>query len=291
MQIMESMQGKVCLVTGANAGIGKETAIGLAKLGAHVVMVCRDRTKGELAREEVLQRGGKGNVELIVADLSAQAAVRAAAAEFLRHHDRLDVLVNNAGAYIKQRQLTVDGIEMQLAVNHLAPFLLTTLLLDALKKSSPARVVTVASEGHRFAWLRFDNLQGERFWNGWLQYCNTKLMNVLFTRELARKLTGTSVTANCLHPGVVRSNFARNDVPGWAMDVAGFFMIPPADGARTSIFLASAPEGAKSSGLYWVRCKKAAPSSRALDDELARSLWSVSSVLVGLEGTRKVVTR
>ncbi|MBK7976008.1 MAG: SDR family oxidoreductase [Deltaproteobacteria bacterium] len=285
------MNGKVCLITGANAGIGRETAIGLAKLGARIVMVCRDRTKGELAREEIQQLSGNGNVELIVADLSSQSAVRAAAAEFQRHHDRLDVLINNAGGYIKRRQLTTDGIETQLAVNHLAPFLLTTLLLELLKKSAPARIVNVASEGHRAAWLRFDNLQGERFWNGWLQYCNTKLMNLLFTRELSHKLVGTGVTANACHPGVVRSNFARSEVPSWAMDIGAIFMIPPSEGARTSIFLASDPAGEKNSGLYWVRRKKAAPAAKALDDDTARSLWSVSAVLTGLEGTRKVVIR
>ncbi len=285
------MKGKVCLITGANAGIGRETAIGLARLGAHIVMVCRDKTKGELAREEIQQLSGNGNVELIVADLSSQSAVRAAAAEFHRHHDRLDVLVNNAGGYIKRRQLTTDGIETQLAVNHLAPFLLTTLLLDTLRKSTPSRIVNVASEGHRAAWLRFDNLQGERFWNGWLQYCNTKLMNLLFTRELSHKLVGTGVTANTCHPGVVRSNFARSEVPSWAMDFGSIFMIPSSEGARTSIFLASDPAGEKHTGLYWIRCRKAAPAAKALDDDTARSLWSVSAVLTGLEGTRKVVIR
>ncbi len=284
------MKGKVCIVTGANAGIGRETAIGLARLGARVVMICRDKTKGELAADEVKQLSGNSNVEVIAADLSSQSATRAAAAEFLRYHDRLDVLVNNAGAYIKRRAVSTDGFEMQLAVNHLAPFLLTNLLLPALKKSAPARVVTVSSEGHRFAWLKFDNLQGERFWNGWLQYCNTKLMNVLFTRDLSRRLTGTGVTANCLHPGAVRSNFARADVPGWAMDLAGFFMIPPAEGAKTSIFLASSPDVANVSGLYWVRCKKAAPSGKSLDDEAARTLWTVSSALTGIEGTRQMKT-
>ena len=209
------MHGKVCVVTGANSGIGRATALGLAARGATVVLVCRSRARGAAVLEEIERRRGTGAAALIVADLASQRQVRQAAAACRQRFERLDVLVNNAGiSGSRTRLVTEDGPEATFAVNHLAPFLLTGLLLDRLKASAPARVVTVSSAAHRLFALDFDDLQGERRYSSFGAYCRSKLANVLFTHELARRLEGSGVTANCLHPGIVATGLFR-DMPRW----------------------------------------------------------------------------
>ncbi len=274
------MHGKVCLVTGAASGIGRAAALGLAERGATVVTICRSEARGAPVLEAIGQRGGSGRAALLAADLSSQRQVRAAAAAFRERFDRLDVLVNNAGvAGAKPRQVTEDGLERTFAVNHLAPFLLTALLRDMLEASAPARVVTVSSAAHRYAALDFDDLQGVRRYSPFGAYCRSKLANVLFTRELARRLEGTGVTATCMHPGVVATALFR-DAPGW---VRAFFASPlvltPERGADTVLHLASAPEVAGLNGCYFVRRKPVRPSRAARDDDAARRLWAASEAL------------
>ena len=249
------MQDKVCLVTGANSGIGRVAALGLAERGATVVLVCRNEERGGPVLEEI-RRNGRGSAELLVADLASQRQVRAVAAAFLARFDRLDVLINNAGvAGWGTRLVTEDGLERTFAVNHLAPFLLTALLSDRLKASAPARVVTVSSAAHRNYALHFDDLQGERRYSAFGAYSRSKLANILFTYELARRLEGTGVTANCLHPGVVATGIFRN-LPRWMrMVFVRPLALSPEKGADTMLYLAAAPEVAGVSGHYFVRRK------------------------------------
>jgi retinol dehydrogenase 12 len=282
------MAGRVCVVTGASSGIGKATSVALAGLGATVVLVCRDRTRGEAATADVAAAAvasspNSGLPSLELADLSSMEQVRAAAAR-LALLPRIDVLVNNAGLVVARRQLTADGFELTLAVNHLAPFLLTNLLRPKLEASAPARVVTVSSIAHRAAMLRLADLQSERRYLAMLAYANSKLANVLFTRELARRLDGGGVTANCLHPGTVRSRFGHTGALWLRLGLAigGGMLRTPESGARTAVYLASATEVAARTGGYYVNSKLRRPSRTARDDHLAAELWDISSRLTGL---------
>jgi NAD(P)-dependent dehydrogenase (short-subunit alcohol dehydrogenase family) len=275
------MKGKICLITGANAGIGKVTAQRLAEMGATVVMACRNKEKGEAARNEIKTKSGNADVELMAADLSSQAEIRRLADEFKATHDRLDVLVNNAGVYLPKRTLTIDGLETTFAVNHLAYFLLTNLLLEVLKKSAPSRIISVSSEAHKYGKIEFDNLQGEREYKGIPAYSHSKLANVLFTRELARRLEGTQVTANSLHPGAVATSIFRN-TPKPIEWLIKMFTMNPEKGAQTSVYLATAREVEGISGKYFEKKLEKYPSRIAQDDALARKLWEVSEQMTGL---------
>ena len=276
--MQSDMHGKVCLVTGANSGIGRVTALGLAERGATVVLVCRNEESGAAVLDEIGRQGGTAT--LLTADLSSQRQVRAAAAAFLERFDRLDVLINNAGVAVRgARQLSEDGLETTFAVNHLAPFLLTTLLLDRLKASAPARVITVSSAAHRTYALDFDDLQGERRYSGFGAYARSKLANILFTHELSRRLEGTGVTANCMHPGVVATGIFRNQLPWVRAVFTNPLALTPEKGADTLLWLATAPDVAEVSGRYFVRRKPRRPSRAARDPATARRLWEASEAL------------
>ena len=282
------MSGKVCLVTGATSGIGEVTAEELARKGATVVLVGRNPQKCEATVGRIRERTGNLAVEALVADLSSQAEVRRLADEFRRRYDRLDVLVNNAGALFMERREGVDGVEMTFALNHLAYFLLTNLLLDRLKASAPSRIVVVSSDAHRGVTMDFEDLQGRRKFKGFRAYSRSKLANVLFVRELARRLEGTGVTANALHPGFVASGFFSGDGPAWwAMRrLAALFAVTPEQGAKTSVYLASSPEVEGVTGRYFVKEEPVEPSSAARDEEAARRLWRVSEEMTGLAASR-----
>jgi NAD(P)-dependent dehydrogenase (short-subunit alcohol dehydrogenase family) len=274
------------LITGANAGIGKETAVALARDGMDVVATSRDRARGAAALAEIRARSGSDRVEMMDLDLADFTSIRRFAEAFLDGHQRLDVLVNNAGLVQTSRTETTDGFETTFGVNHLGHFLLTQLLLDRIKESAPARIVVVSSHAHKSArkGLDFDDLQSEHGYSAFRVYGKTKLANIYFTRELARRLDGTGVTANALHPGYVASRFGRDGDTGrlgdLAMTLGRPFAISPEKGARTSIYLASSPEVAAVTGQYYFRCKPSTPSRVALDDEAARRLWAVSEELV-----------
>ena len=279
-----SMAGKVCIVTGANGGIGKATVLGLANLGATVVLVCRSRERGEAALAEVKEKSNNDHVSLLIADLSSQGEVRKLAENFKSQHSALHVLINNAGIIPRKREVTVDGLETQFAVNYLAPFLLTNLLLDMLKSNAPARVVTVASDMHRGATIDFGDLQSERAYKPLRVYCRTKLANVLFTKELARRLQGTGVTANCLHPGVVATKLLADamGMPRTLRPSTRLIGSSPDRGARTSIYLATSPEVEGVSGKYFVRQKAVESSKVSYDENMASQLWRVSAELTRL---------
>ena len=281
------MIGKVCVVTGANTGIGLETARALARLGATVVMTARSRARGEAALEDVRRSSPGAKVEPLDLDLAALASVRAAAAELAKRHPRIDVLVNNAGLFLTQREETKDGFEMTFGVNHLGPFLFTRLLLEQLEAAAAARIVNVASDEHRrAAGLELDDLDARRRYSGVMAYARSKLANVLFTRELARRLAGTRVTANALHPGGVRTEIGQGgDARGAIRILLALlrpFLLTPAQGALTSIHLASSPEVEGVTGRYFVKCRESTPSAAALDDEAARRLWEESERRVGV---------
>jgi NAD(P)-dependent dehydrogenase (short-subunit alcohol dehydrogenase family) len=269
---------KVCIVTGANSGIGKETAIGLAKLGATIVMVCRDRKRSEPAQRDVKNNSGNDRVELMLCDLSSQNSVREFADEFKLRYQRLDVLVNNAGVYLRERSLTVDGIESTFAINHLGYFLVANLLLDLLKRSAPSRIVNVASTAHRYAKLDVGAWVTGRDYSSFGSYANSKLANVLFTYELARRLEGTGVTANCLHPGAVGTNLFR-PLPRFLQALIKLVTVSSRQGARTPIYLASSTEVEGVSGKYFVRKRQERSSEASYDREAARHLWDVSEEL------------
>ena len=274
------MNGKICIVTGANAGIGKATAVGLAELGATVVMVCRDLGRGESARREVAERAGRDDLHLFIADLASQTEVRQLAKAILAQFPRVDVLINNAAIIPLQRTTTVDGVELQLAVNHLAPFLLTNLLLDRLKASAPARIVNVSSGVHRGATIHFGDLQSERSYHHTGVYAVTKLMNVLFTKELARRLAGSDVTANALHPGVPATKLSANYAGRDGQARASFADLMAS--AQTSLYLATSPEVAEVTGEYFANSRIQASTAVANDPVIAQKLWQISAQLIGL---------
>lgn len=278
------LQGKICLITGGTNGLGKSTALLLAKMGATVVIVGRDTLKTEKVVEELRMASGNNNIHSLVADLSSQADVRRLAGEFKAKYPQLHVLINNAGAAFTQRQLSSDGVEMTLALNHLAGFLLTNLLLDTLKASAPARIINVSSGGHTAGRIDFDNLQGEKMY-GFDAYLNSKLANVLFTVELAKRLAGAQVTVNALDPGLTATGFGANNGKVMATLVKVFaplVMRSPEKGAETSVYLASSPAVATVTGKYFRDSKSVPPAHQAADDEVAKKLWDVSAELVHL---------
>lgn len=272
---------KTCIVTGANAGIGKETALGLARLGATVVMICRDRDRGETAQREIKQRSGNDRVELMICDLASQKSIEQFANEFKQNYDRLDVLVNNAGILMRERSLNQDGIESTFAINHLGYFLMTNLLLDVLKRGATARIVNVASAAHKYGKVDIGGWVIGRDYSAFSAYANSKLANVLFTYELARRLEGTSVTANCLHPGAVGTNLFRG-LPKLLQAVIALVTMGPERGARTSIYLAGAPEVEGMSGKYFAKRREEKSSDASYDRDAARQLWEASEQLTGL---------
>ena len=276
------MNGKVCVVTGATSGIGKAAAAALARQGAQVVLVGRDRRRAEAAAAEM---GAVSTVppKVEIADLTSMEQVRALAGR-LASLERIDVLINNAGLVLGERRVTQDGFEHVFAVNHLAPFLLTNLLLPKLTGSAPARVITVTSDAHSAASLDLDDPGLEHGWNSWRSYANSKLANILFTRELARRLDGTGVTANCAHPGVVRTGFGRESRPllRFGLTLARPFLLSPERGADTIVYLASSPDVAGETGGYYVKRQRREPSAAARDDAAARKLWDVSEKMTGL---------
>ena len=278
------MQGKTVVITGASTGIGRAAALELSRLGARMVLVCRDRAKGSAAADAIRAAGGRA--ELVLADLSVQADIRRAAAELLALAPRIDVLINNAGAIFQTRTLCADGHELTFATNHLSYFLLTNLLLGRLKESAPARIVNVASVAHRRAKaIDFDDLRAEQGYDGWERYGMSKLANILFTRELARRLTGTAVTANSVHPGVVATGFGANSTGLLRLLVkaARPFLLTPEEGADTVVYLASSPEASAWTGKYFAKRAESKLTKAAQDDAAARRLWSVSAGLTGLD--------
>jgi len=279
------MRNKICLITGANAGIGKNTALGLAKLGARVVMVSRNKERGEKALKDIASESGNENIDLLTADLASFASIRKLAEEIRSRYDKLDVLINNAGTFVTELQYTEDKIEMQWGVNHLAPFLLTHLLMDTLKKADSARIVNVSSRVHFRGSIHFDDLDLITRYDGLKAYSQSKLANVLFTYELAERLEGTGITANCLHPGGVRTHFVNKNASGiykvgWILMKP--FMISPSKGAETSVYLASSEEVEGFTGKYFVRCRPRRSSRKSYNKAVARRLWEVSEELVGL---------
>ena len=286
---MPDLQGKTVVVTGGNSGIGYETAAALGVMGARVLITARNAAKGAAAQRALAERiGSAGSVELVVFDLADLSSVRAGAAEILERCPRLDVLVNNAGLILTERSETVDGYEATFAINHLGPFLLTNLLLERIKASAPARIVNVASTAHNQArkGMPFDDLQSTGKYAAMRVYGESKLANILFTSELVRRLEGTGVTANSLHPGTVRTGYgADGDTKGLlavGIKIAAPFFLSPLKGARTSVYLSSAPEVAEVSGQYFAKCTPKNPKRQARDTEGARRLWTVSEKLVGL---------
>ena len=281
------MHGSTVVITGGNAGIGKETAVGLADLGARVIITSRNQERGARAVEEIRERSGRADVEAMALDLADFASIRAFAAELLDRTERIDVLVNNAGLVLRRRTLTADGFEATFGINHLGHFLLTDLLVDRLRASAPARVVVVASDAHQTAkrGLDFDDLQSEHGYRWGKVYGRSKLANIYFARELARRLDGTGVTSNSLHPGFVRSEFGQGGdlgaLYGFGLKyLAAPFAISQEAGAKTSIHVASAPELEGATGGYYVKCAPATPSKVAQDDDAARRLWDASEQLI-----------
>ncbi len=281
---MPDLKGKTVLVTGSTSGIGLEACVKLARMGADLVMVARDRAKGEAAIARVHERAGTRLPSLMLCDFASQKQIRALAEKFRRSHPHLHVLVNGAGSVSASRELTEDGIERTFAVNHLGYFLLTNLLLDLLERSAPARVVNVASIAHRAGTIDLEDPGYEHGYFIMNAYNRSKLANVLFTRELARRLEGTGITANCLHPGAVSTNIWSH-AAWWArpfLSVAKLFMVTPEQGGDAIVFLAASPEVEGKTGGYYEKNRLVLPSRLALDDGLAAKLWDVSARMVEL---------
>lgn len=278
---MISMKGKVCMITGANSGIGKIMALELAKMGANVIMVCRSEERGQKARKEIIAQSRNDSVELMMADLSLMSEVRRLAEEFRKKNDRLNVLINNAALWPTKKMMTKEGLEMQFAINYLSHFLLTNLLLDIIKDSAPARIINVSSGMHKRMKIDFDNLQAEKSYRHMGVYGRTKLANVYFTKELARRLNGTDVTVNAFTPGMVSTNLGRymSGIPRWFWKT---FSGSAEKGAATGVYLAVSPEVEGVTGKYFANSKERNSSKISYDEGIAKRLWKVSGELTGL---------
>jgi len=280
----DHMRGRICMVTGATFGIGRATAEKLAAMGATVMIVGRSPERCKTAVDEIKTSTGNAAVEMMVADLASQASIRKLAADYKARYPKLHVLVNNAGAVFTSRQTTVDGLEMTFALNHLGYFLLTNLLLDVIKASAPARIVNVSSEAQSNGHINFDDLQSEKRYTGLRAYSQSKLANIVFTYELAKRLQGTGVTVNAVHPGAIASGFGKNNGPLLAavMRVIGLFMPGPDKGAETSVYLASSPEVEGVTGKYFANKQEKRSIAESYDEGVQRRLWDVSAALTGL---------
>ncbi len=278
------MNGRTCIVTGATSGIGRATVGALNHAGARLVLVARNAEKAELTRKELLAERPDADISVHLADLSRLDEIRWVVPALLEDCPRIDVLLNNAGIVMMKRTVTSDGFESMFGINHLAYYLMTRLLLDRIAENPEARIVSVSSEAHRFAKWDFDDLQSEKSFSGMRVYGNSKLANILFTRALAKRLDGTGVTANCLHPGAVDTNLGQDN--GWLFKVihpfTKLFLRSPEDGAKTSIHLCMSPEVADVSGTYFQNEKPRRPTDLALDDNAAERLWQMSAEMVGL---------
>jgi retinol dehydrogenase-12 len=279
-----SVRDKTCIVTGASSGIGEEIAIGLAKAGGKVAIVARSRERGEASAARIRAAVPGASVDLLLADLASQASIRALAAEILAKYPQVPVLVNNAGIVNLKRETTADGLEATFAVNHLAYFQLTMLLLERLRASAPARIVNVASDAHKFGALDMSDLQNERKYSSMKVYGQSKTANILFTRELARRLAGSGVTVNCIHPGAVATRLAQQNGTFAVIltKVLAPFFRTPAKGADTAVWLATAPALEGKSGGYYYNRRELAPAKHASDPALAAELFEVSGKLVGV---------
>ena len=281
----DTMKGKIVLITGATSGIGKETALGLAKRGATVVLVGRSREKLDKVASSIMSATGSRTIDTMICDLTSMENVRKLASGFKQKYQRLDVLINNAGEIVNERRVTVDGFEYTLALDHLSHFLLTMLLLDLIKASAPARIINVSSSAHMLGRINFEDLMGEKKYKPMKAYGQAKLANLLFTYELARRLAVTGVTANAVHPSAVRTNFGKGMKGRWRIFLwlGSLLLIDAEKGAETSIFVASSPEVEGITGKYFVKKKERKSSKRSLDQTAARRLWEVSSKLTGIE--------
>ncbi len=282
------IQGKTCLITGGNSGIGRETALALAREGARVILVCRNQQKGEKAQKEIRDSTGNSGIDLLVADLGSMTQVRQLASIVLSQYTQLHLLVNNAGLLLGKRRLTEEGYETTLAVNHLGHFLLTLLLIDRIKASAPARIINVSSMVHRGGGIEFDNLMGEKSYRSLKAYSQSKLANILFTYSLAEKLKETDVTVNCLHPGIVSTNFGNQGAKWYLFFKAiakPLIYISPQKGAETLVYLSTSSEVEKVSGKYFVRKKMTPSSSASYNKTLQNKLWEVSEQLTGLHNS------
>jgi NAD(P)-dependent dehydrogenase (short-subunit alcohol dehydrogenase family) len=286
--IDNTLAGKICLVTGATNGIGLVTARALAQMGAHVIVAGRSAERGQAALDNIREETDSESLDLLLADLSSQADIRQFARQFHDRYDRLDVLVNNAGAFYSTRQTSADGLEMTFALNHLGYFMLTGLLLGSLRKAAgengEARIVNVSSNAHAGARLNWAVIEGRKRINGYQAYRLSKLANILFTYELARKLEGSGVTVNTLHPGFVATGFGLNNpgIVGWGARLAQVFALTDIEGAQTSIYLASSPDLRGVTGKYYVRKQPVSSSPVTYNEETARRLWAVSEQLTGV---------
>ncbi|XP_060727596.1 retinol dehydrogenase 12 isoform X1 [Tachysurus vachellii] len=278
------LDGKTALITGGNTGIGKETALDLAARGARVILACRDVEKGEEAAAEIRTRVGGAQVEVRELDLADTYSIRVFAQRFLQEVSHLHILINNAGVMMCPYMKTADGFEMHLGVNHLGHFLLTFLLIGVLKRSAPSRIIVVSSLAHYFGWIRFHDLHSQGSYNSGLAYCQSKLANVLFTKELARKLTGLNVTVNSVHPGTVRSDLVRHStLMSLLFALFSVFLKTPREGAQTSVYCAVAEELHSITGKHFSDCAPASVAPQGRCDETARRLWDVSCDLLGIE--------
>ena len=279
-----AMKDKVVVITGATSGIGEVAADRLAQKGARIVFVARDHHKGEEMRKHLRAVAGHTDHSVHYADLSKLADQKRVAKEIAGSEPQIDVLINNAGALFSSRQVTEDGLERTFALNHMSYFTVTNILLDRIKATPNARIISTASEGHRAARLNFDDLQGEEKFSGIGAYNRSKLMNILFTRELAKRLAGTGVTANSLHPGVVGTRFGSESggLLQFGLNIVRNFMLTPEQGAQTIIYLASSPDVEGKTGFYWDKCKISTPTKAAQNDADAKRLWDVSAKIAGV---------
>ena len=284
MTTQRIMEGQTCMVTGANSGIGLATAKGIARMGASVVMVCRDKEKGRVALEQIIAESGSRSVELMISDLTSLDSVRRLASNFKEIHERLEVLINNAGVIMGRRVVTGDGLETTFQVNYLSHFLLTNLLLDALKKSAPSRVVNITSDAHFGGKMEFDDLQRERSYGAMKSYAQSKLAQVLFTHELAKILDGSGVSVNCVHAGVVRTRWGDEaGAVGIGIWLASPFMLSPEKGAATPIYVATSPDVKGVTGKYFTKKVVRDSSRESYSEDEAKRLWEISLKLAGLD--------